>query len=72
MSDDPREQHEAALAGADVVAGNEFKGSPSFEAWWNKFYGGPGDYPFDAEEFWVRKAFAWWGWSAGVEKQRTR
>lgn len=34
-----------------------------FEEWWKDFYGCPDDYA-DEDEFWVRKAFAWYGWVA--------
>jgi len=34
---------------------------PRFEAWWLAFYG-PVDNYTDPDEYWCRKAFAWWGW----------
>jgi hypothetical protein len=41
--------------------------SPAFEAWWREFYGSPGDYAHDVDEYYVRKAFAWHGWNAHVK-----
>ena len=37
--------------------------SPEFEDWWERFYGAVDQY-LDPEEYWIRKAFAWYGWEA--------
>ena len=34
-----------------------------FECWWLAFYGAVDCYA-DVDEYWTRKAFAWWGWKA--------
>ena len=42
--------------------------SDEFESWWLSFYGKPDDYG-DEDEYWIRKAFAWYGWFARGEQQ---
>lgn len=46
-----------------INAGDPFTADDAFERWWRAFYGEPEDYA-DPEDYWVRKAFAWWGWEA--------